>query len=158
MNLKQTFLISTVVAVLILNGCDPISNDADESNSTAITQGKALYDLCSGCHGADGQTKALGKSDPIAGRPAAETAANLRGYKAGTLNNKYRMGGVMKGQTISLSDADIQALSAYISTQEANATSITEDNTQGEALYALCGGPRNRRENPSSGSIRSDCG
>ena len=76
--------------------------------------GKALYTRCAGCHGTDGHTRALGKSDPIAGKPAAEITADLQGYKAGTLN-KHTMGSLMKGQAASLSDAEIQALSAYIS-------------------------------------------
>ena len=78
-------------------------------------QGKALYAKCAGCHGADGQTKALGKSDVIAGMDAATVEEDLKGYKAGTLN-KHTMGSLMKGQVASMSDADIQALSAYIST------------------------------------------
>jgi len=77
-------------------------------------QGKTLYAKCAGCHGADGKTKALGKSDVIAGMDAAVIAEDLKGYKAGTLN-KHGMGGIMKGQAAPLSDADISALSAFIS-------------------------------------------
>jgi cytochrome c553 len=39
--------------------------------------------------------------------------ADLKGYKAGTLN-KHGMGMLMKGQVASLSDADIKALAEYI--------------------------------------------
>ena len=76
--------------------------------------GAALYAKCQGCHGADGKTKALGKSNPIAGIAADEIVKDLQGYKAGTLN-KHGMGGVMKGQAAALSDDDMKALADYIS-------------------------------------------
>jgi len=76
--------------------------------------GAALYAKCQGCHGADGKTKALGKSAPIAGLSADELVKDLEGYKAGTLN-KHGMGGVMKGQAAALSADDMKALADYIS-------------------------------------------
>ena len=76
--------------------------------------GAALYKACAGCHGADGKTKALGKSAPIAGMSAADVEKKLKGYKAGTLN-QYGMGGTMKAQMASKSDEDIKALAEYIS-------------------------------------------
>ena len=75
--------------------------------------GAALYAKCAGCHGADGKTKALGKSAPIAGMAVDALMKDMEGYKAGTLN-KHGMGGVMKGQAAALSDADIKALAEYI--------------------------------------------
>ena len=76
--------------------------------------GAALYKACAGCHGADGKTKAMGKSAPIAGMDAAEVEKKLKGYKDGSLN-AYGMGGVMKGQVAAKSDEDIKALAEYIS-------------------------------------------
>ncbi|WP_457608613.1 c-type cytochrome [Nitratifractor sp.] len=76
--------------------------------------GAALFAKCQGCHGADGKTKALGKSAPIAGLPADTIIKDLEGYKAGTLN-KHGMGGVMKGQAAALSEDDMKALADYIS-------------------------------------------
>ncbi|WP_292658517.1 c-type cytochrome [Nitratifractor sp.] len=76
--------------------------------------GAALFAKCAGCHGQDGKTKALGKSNPIAGMAADEIVKDLQGYKAGTLN-KHGMGGVMKGQAAALSDDDMKALADYIS-------------------------------------------
>jgi len=87
---------------------------ASSEPAADAAQGKALYAKCAGCHGANGQTKALGKSDVIAGLDAVVISEDLKGYKAGTLN-KHAMGGLMKGQAAGLSDADIAALSAYIS-------------------------------------------
>ena len=76
--------------------------------------GKALFAKCAGCHGADGKTKALGKSEVIAGQPAADLEKKLSEYKAGT-RNVTGSGMIMKGQVASLSDADIKAIATYVS-------------------------------------------
>jgi cytochrome c553 len=76
--------------------------------------GAALYAKCAGCHGADGKTKALGKSAPIAGMTVDALVKDMEGYKAGTLN-KNGMGGVMKGQVAALSADDMKALAEHIS-------------------------------------------
>jgi cytochrome c len=78
------------------------------------SDGAALYKKCAACHGAKGEKSALNKSAVIAGMPAATIETSLHGYKAGTLNQKG-MGALMKGQVASYSDADIAAVSAYIS-------------------------------------------
>ena len=78
-----------------------------------VEKGKALFAKCAGCHGADGKTKALGKSAIIAGEPAEEIEKKLQEYKAGT-RNVAGMGMLMKGQVASLSDDEIKALAAYI--------------------------------------------
>ncbi len=68
---------------------------------------------CAGCHGADGKTKALGKSNPIAGWDAAKVEEALKGYKDGS-RNVHGMGGLMKGQVAGLDEAGIKDISAYI--------------------------------------------
>ena len=78
-----------------------------------MADGAALYAKCVGCHGANGEKAALGKSAVITGQDAAKTVEQLKGYKAGTLN-KAGMGGLMKGQVASMSDADIQAVADHI--------------------------------------------
>jgi len=78
-----------------------------------MADGAALYKKCAGCHGAKGEKKALGKSAVIAGMDAAKVEELLKGYKAGTLN-QHGMGGLMKGQVASYSDADIKAVAEYI--------------------------------------------
>ena len=78
-----------------------------------MADGAALYAKCVGCHGANGEKAALGKSAVITGQDAAKTVEQLKGYKAGTLNIAG-MGGLMKGQVASMSDADIQAVADYI--------------------------------------------
>ena len=81
--------------------------------SFLAADGAALYKKCAGCHGAKAEKKALGKSEVIAGWDAAKTEEALKGYKAGT-RNVHGMGGLMKGQVASYSDADIKAVSEYI--------------------------------------------
>ncbi|MEA2111914.1 MAG: c-type cytochrome [Campylobacterota bacterium] len=75
--------------------------------------GASLYKKCAACHGAQGEKKALGKSAAIKG---TDTLADLKGYKAGTLN-KAGMGALMKGQVAAYSDADLEAVAAYIKAQ-----------------------------------------
>ena len=88
--------------------------------ATAVTlvaaDGAALYKKCAGCHGLHGEKKALGKSAVIKGWPKEKTIEALKGYKAGT-RNVHGMGGLMKGQVASLSDADIEAIAEYLSKQ-----------------------------------------
>lgn len=79
----------------------------------SASDGGALFQKCSACHGAKGEKAALGKSEVIAGWSSAKTLDALKGYKAGTRNTKG-MGAIMKGQTASLSDGDMKALSDYI--------------------------------------------
>ncbi len=83
------------------------------STMLMAADGAALYKKCAGCHGADGKTKALGKSAPIAGLDAVASAADMEAYKAGTLN-KNGMGGLMKAQVASYSSDDIKAVAEYI--------------------------------------------
>jgi cytochrome c553 len=85
---------------------------ADAATNVA---GAEAYSKCAGCHGADGKTKALGKSPEIAGQSKEDLVTKIKGYKAGTLNTAG-MGTLMKGQVASMSDADIDAVAGYIST------------------------------------------
>ncbi len=95
----------TVAAILPGAGAVAAGNSAE---------GKKIFAKCASCHGSDGKRKALGKSAPIAGMPKDEVIKKLKGYKAGTLN-QYGMGALMKSQAAPLSDSEIEALAAYIS-------------------------------------------
>jgi cytochrome c553 len=75
--------------------------------------GQAAYAKCAGCHGADGKTKALGKSAVVAGQPVAALVEAINGYKAGT-RNVSGMGMLMKGQVASMDEATIKAVADYI--------------------------------------------
>ena len=87
---------------------------ADTANNVA---GAAAYAKCAGCHGADGKTKALGKSPVIAGQSKEDLVSKIKGYKAGT-RNEAGMGNLMKGQVASMDDATIDTVATYISTMK----------------------------------------
>ena len=92
------------------------TTEAVEEVKSEVTSalGAQAYKKCSGCHGADGKTKALGKSPVIAGLAKDDLVTMLKEYKAGT-RNVAGMGALMKGQVATMSDADIEAVSAHIS-------------------------------------------
>lgn len=81
--------------------------------SLVMADGAALFKKCAGCHGAKGEKHALGKSAVIAGMDVATLEKDIKGYKAGTLN-QHGMGMLMKGQVAGLSDAQIKELAEYI--------------------------------------------
>ncbi len=81
---------------------------------SATPTAPAAYAKCKGCHGADGKTKALGKSAVIAGQSKEAIITSMNEYKAGT-KNVSGMGMLMKGQVASMSDADIEAVADYLS-------------------------------------------
>ncbi len=85
------------------------------ATATEGSDGQALFAKCAGCHGTDGKTAALGKSEIIAGQSAADLETKIAEYKAGTRDVKG-MGALMKSQVASYSDADIKAVAEYIST------------------------------------------
>jgi len=75
--------------------------------------GATLYKTCAGCHGVNGEKAALGKSQVIQGWSVSKLEHALNGYKDGSYG--ATMKAVMKGQASKLSDADIKAVSEYIS-------------------------------------------
>ncbi|TKI70244.1 c-type cytochrome [Sulfurimonas crateris] len=87
--------------------------EAETAIAEAQVDGAKLYQVCAGCHGADGSKAALGKSQIIQGWDAKKTADALNGYKAGTYGGAMK--GIMVGQVSKLGDAEIQALSEHIS-------------------------------------------
>jgi len=70
------------------------------------------YAKCKGCHGANGEKKALGKSLVIKDMTKAELKASLIGYQNGTYGGAMK--GLMKGQVKSLSAADIDSIANKI--------------------------------------------
>jgi cytochrome c553 len=89
------------------------ASKAAAAASGSNEKGKAVYAKCVSCHGPDGKTKALGKSEIIAGQNAADLEKKMQEYKAGT-RNVAGMGSLMKGQVAGLSDEDIKAVAEYI--------------------------------------------
>ncbi|NQY20422.1 MAG: cytochrome C [Campylobacteraceae bacterium] len=70
------------------------------------------YAKCAGCHGANGERKALGKSLIIKDMAKADIIKALNGYKDGSYGGPMK--GLMKGQVASLSAADIKAIAEKI--------------------------------------------
>lgn len=83
--------------------------------STAALLANPIYNKCVGCHGANGEKAALGKSAALQGQSKEDIKSKLMGYKNGTLN-VAGMGGLMKGQVANMSEEDIDSVSEYIST------------------------------------------
>ncbi len=74
--------------------------------------GADIYKKCAGCHGVNGEKKALGKSEVIKGWEASKTITALKGYKDGSYGGQMKA--LMKGQVAPLSDADIEAVAKYL--------------------------------------------
>lgn len=62
---------------------------------------------CKGCHGANFEKKALGKSKIVKDMTKKEVSDALVGYKNGTYGGPMK--GVMKGQVARYSEADLKA-------------------------------------------------
>lgn len=70
------------------------------------------YTKCAGCHGANGEKAALGKSKVMSSMTKQEIIDSLKGYQAGTYGGAMK--GLMVGQVKGLSAADIDAIAAKI--------------------------------------------
>jgi cytochrome c-type protein NapB len=63
---------------------------------------------CAGCHGANFEKHAMGKSKIVKDMTHAEIETALLGYKHGTYGGPMK--GIMKGQVARYSDADLKAV------------------------------------------------
>ena len=72
-----------------------------------------LFTKCVSCHGQNAEKKALNKSKVIKGWAAKDTIAAINGYKDGSYGSTMK--GVMKPQVAKLTEAEVKALSEYIS-------------------------------------------
>lgn len=106
---KEAKVITEAVAKDINKTLDSVIETKKE-NTVDV---KTLYMKCAGCHGQNGEIHALGKSQIIKGWDESKIKDALLGYKAGTYGGNMK--GVMKGQVMNLSDADIEALAEHIS-------------------------------------------
>lgn len=79
--------------------------------------GAALFKTCVTCHGANGDKVPPGSKATftINSLDKAKIIEDLKGYKAGTLN-QYGLGAQMKIYAGKLSDADMEALANHIVT------------------------------------------
>jgi len=83
-------------------------------NAMAASDGAELFKNCAGCHGAQAQRKALGRSAIINTWKSDKIESALIGYKKGTFGGAMK--GVMKSQASRLSDKNIKVLAKYIPT------------------------------------------
>ena len=99
-----------LTSVLLLGATLTLSGQVVAGDAAA---GKAKSAVCAACHGANG--KATIPTYPhLAGQNKAYLVSAMKAYK-----NKQRNGGmaaVMQGQTVALSDQDIENLAEYYST------------------------------------------
>ncbi len=72
----------------------------------------SLYTPCAGCHGAQGEKVALGKSKVIKDMSEADIVKAMLGYKDGTYGGSMK--GVMAAQVKKLDKAQIETLSKHI--------------------------------------------
>ncbi len=83
-------------------------------NAMAADNGATLFKQCAGCHGANAQKKALGRSEVINTWKSGKIESALNGYKAGTFGGAMK--GIMKGQASRLNEKQIKILAKYIPT------------------------------------------
>ncbi len=67
---------------------------------------------CAGCHGANFEKVALGKSKIVKDMTKADIEKALKGYKDGSYGGPMKA--IMKGQVAKLSDADIKEIAEKI--------------------------------------------
>jgi len=82
--------------------------------SLMANDGASLYKKCVACHGAQGEKKALNKSQIIQNWSEEQLVSSLKGYKDGTYGGAMK--GLMKGQVASYSDEDIAKVAKHITT------------------------------------------
>ena len=74
---------------------------------------KAMFKVCTSCHGQNAEKAALGKSKIIKGWSVEDTTVALNGYKDGSYGGPMKA--LMKGQVNKLNDKQIAAIAEYIS-------------------------------------------
>ncbi len=82
----------------------------------SLLASSALYaaniTACVGCHGADFEKKAMGKSKIVKDMSKEDIVKALKGYKDGSYGGAMK--GIMKGQVANLSDADMASIADAI--------------------------------------------
>ncbi|MCZ6785293.1 MAG: c-type cytochrome [Proteobacteria bacterium] len=110
-----------------------------------LERGEALFDLCSQCHGSQGQGSKLALAPAIAGLKQWYAERQLHNFKSGIRGkNPDDVAGLrMHPMSLSLKDdADITAVAAYVASLSASQPASTlegGDAAKGAALYAVCG-------------------
>lgn len=90
-----------------------VSESKEEVVQIEEPNGEVLYKSCVNCHGQKAEKEALGKSQIIAGWDKQRIIDAMNGYKAGTYGGVMK--NIMKGQVLTKTDSEIQALATFIS-------------------------------------------
>jgi cytochrome c553 len=117
-----------IITGFIMLGC----GSAQAAGDATAGQGKAA--VCAACHGAKG-ISSIPANPNIAGQVPGYIASQLKAFKSGE-----RVNAIMAGQSMGLSDGDMNDLDAYYSSLEAQTTSSMTDEEKllaeaGRAIY-----------------------
>src|SRR5215510_7590583 len=117
------------IAIALAAACG--AGNADDSGR--VTEGRWLAStVCSSCHGPDGNAPSA-QFPKLAGQVAGFTALQLRNYRSGE-----RPSPIMAGVAKSLSDAQIDAVSAYYASLKPMKPEARADSAlalRGEQIY-----------------------
>ena len=85
--------------------------------AAAGSDGATLYTTkgCAGCHGADGKATIMPVYPKLAGQSPAYLVAQMQDIKSGARNNSQSA--IMKGIIAGVSDAEMQAIADWLSSQ-----------------------------------------
>jgi len=108
-----------------------------------LEQGKASFEVCAACHGADGAGSNELNAPSIAGMPAWYSVRQLQNFKSGArgTNSKDMYGTQMRPMAMTLADdAAMENVAAYIETLKAPkpAATVKGDLAKGKAAFATC--------------------
>ena len=91
-----------------------VTSETSSPKNITLSGSELYMQKCASCHGKHGEKVALATSQVIASWPTQKSIDALKGYKEGSYGAKLK--GIMKAQVNSLDEAQIQAVSEYIST------------------------------------------
>lgn len=116
---------------------------AGATSAADLEKGKASYEVCAACHGADGAANKLVNAPAIGGLPAWYTARQLHNFKSGVrgADAKDTFGAQMRPMAMTLADdSAIENVSAYVATLISSKPEATlkGDVEKGKAAYATC--------------------
>jgi cytochrome c553 len=130
---------SLPLALLALAGCDWNIHPPE-----ATASGEEIFELCTSCHGTQGQGNPKFNAPAIAGLPKWYLEAQLHKFRTGVRGTHPNdiTGMQMRPMAISFhNDQDVQAVAGYVANlprPSGAATAEGGDATKGSALYAPC--------------------
>ena len=116
----RPFMLTGLSAVFLLTGCGgststsaPLVEEEALVSSYTVTTGRLLASQCAQCHGTNGRS--VTDWDSIAGESASETIEEMREFQSGGEDEP-----IMEAQAHGYSDAEIEALAAWLATQSSS--------------------------------------